>query len=929
MGASGPLALWGRSRERHELDSALGAVLGGQSAVLVLRGEPGIGKTALLEYAASHAGDFRVVRVAGVESELELPFAALHQLCAALLGDLESLPEPQARALKVAFGMAAGNAPDRFLVGLAVLGLLAEAASPRPLLCLVDDAHWIDAASRQILGVVGRRLQAESVLLVLAVREAGDERLFPGLPELTVEGLTDGDAQALLAAAAAGPLDPRVAGRLIAETGGNPLALLELVKDTSEAELAGGFVTTPKSTLSGPLEDHYVSLVRALPEPAQRLMLLAAADPTGDATLLWRAAQLLGLGHETVHEAHAQQLLDIGPTVRFRHPLVRSAAYAAGSAQDRRSVHLALADVTDPDTDPDRRVWHLAAGASGPDDDIASALEQAAERAQARAGLPAATAFLRRAAELTADPRRRTERALAAAHASLHAGTFDVALGLLAEADADADEDLQRARVEQLRGEVARAVNSGSQAPVLLAQASRRLESLDVTLARETYLDAWGAALVAGRLAAPGGDLVEVSAAARSAPPAARTPHGPQPPDLLLEGLTTVVLDGQGAATATLRQAVAAFLDDQPTPDQWLHWGVLAANAALALWDFDCWDAVSARHVTLARESGALASLAAALNVHRGVAVWAGDLERASSLGVEERVVKEVTGTQRASYGDLLLVAHQGPAERASSFIAASVREATARGEGLGVQIGDRATAILSIGLGHYADALTAAQHAAEGNLGPFTAQALPDLVEAAARCGEPQLAAAALNRLQLATAVDGSDWAAGVEARSRALLAEGRTADSGYAEAVDRLGNTRLRLELARTRLLYGEWLRREGRRVDARKQLRPAHDTFAMVGAEAFADRARRELLATGEKVRKREVDTVNQLTPQEEHIARLARDGHTNPEIAAELFISARTVEWHLRKVFAKLDVTNRRGLKEALPDRRQPHLAGQRG
>jgi DNA-binding CsgD family transcriptional regulator len=929
MGASGPLALWGRAGERDELDQGLGAVLDGQSVVLVIRGEAGIGKTALLQYAADHAPDFLVVRIAGVESELELPFAALHQLCAPLLSDLDSLPEPQAHALKVAFGMATGNPPDRLLVGLAVLGLLAEAASPRPVLCLVDDAQWIDAASRQILGVVSRRLQAESVMVVLAVRETGGERLFRGLPELTVEGLQDGDAHALLTAAAAGPLDPRVVGRLIAETGGNPLALLELVKDTSEAELAGGFATAPTSTESGPLEDHYLRRVQALPDPTRRLMLLAAADPTGDATLLWRAAQLLGLGHETVQEARAEQLLDVGPTVHFRHPLVRSAAYAAGSAQDCRTVHRALAEVTDPDRDPDRRVWHLAASASGQDEDIASALEQVADRAQARAGLSAATAFLRRAAELTPDAGRRTDRALAAAHSSLHAGTFEVALGLLAEADADAVDDLQRARVEQLRGEVARASHSGSQAPVLLAEASKRLESLDVTLARETHLDAWGAALVAGPLAAPGGGLTEVSAAARAAPAATPTPHGPQPPDLLLDGLSTVVLDGQGAATATLRQAVTAFLNDQSTPDQWLHWGTLAANAALALWDFDAWDAVSARHVTFARESAALASLAAALNVRRGVAVWAGDLERASSLGVEERVVKEVTGTQRSSYGDLLLVAYQGTPERASPLIAATMREATGRGEGLGVQIADRATAILNLGLGHYADALTAAQRASEGNLGPFTAQALPDLVEAAARCGETELGAEALHRLQQATAVDGSDWAAGVEARSRALLAEGRIADSSYAEAVERFGRTRLRLELARSRLLYGEWLRREGRRVDAREQLRPAHDTFAAVGAEAFADRARHELLATGEKVRKREVDTVNQLTAQEEHIARLARDGHTNPEIAAELFISARTVEWHLRKVFTKLGVTNRKGLKEALPERRQVRLVGQSG
>jgi DNA-binding CsgD family transcriptional regulator len=928
MGAPGPHALWGRSGECHELDAALGAVMGGESAVLVIRGEPGIGKSALLRYAAQRAGDFRVARVAGIESELEMPFAALHQLCSPMLAHLESLPEPQAHALMVAFGMTSGNAPDRFLLGLAALGLLAEAARPGPLVCLVDDAQWLDEASRQVLGVVSRRLQAESVFLVLAVRETSDERLFPGLPELTLRGLEEGDALAFVAASVAGPLDPSVVGRLVAETGGNPLALLELLKGTSEAELAGGFAVPPGSTLAGPLKDHYMNVVRTLPEPTQRLMLLAAADPTGDATLLWRAAQLLRLGHEAAQEAHDRQLLEIGSSVRFRHPLVRSAAYAAGSAQDRRSVHLALAEVTDSETDPDRRVWHLAAGASGADEDIASALEGVADRAQARAGLSAAAAFLRRAVELTPEPGRRTERALSAAHASLHAGTFDVALGLLAEAHANAVDGFQRARVEELRGEVARAASSGSQAPLLLVEAARSLEPLDAAHAIGTYLEAWGAALVAGGLAAPGGGLVEVSVAARSSLAAVSRSRG-QPSHLLLEGLTKMVLDGEGAATAALRQAVTAFLRDEPSTDQWLHWGVLATNAALALWDFDSWDAVSARLVALARESGALATLAGALNVQRVAAVWLGDVERASSLGLEERIVKEVTGTQRASYGDLFIVAYQGVPDRASSLIATSVQEATSRGEGLGAQIGDRATAILNIGLGRYAEALTAAQHAAKENLGPFTAQALPDLVEAAARCGETELADQALTRLRAATAVDGSDWAAGLAARCGALLRRGHAAENDYAEAVERLGNTRLRLEVARTRLLYGEWLRREGRRVDARDQLHAAYETFAHLGAEAFADRARRELLATGEKVRRRQVDTVNDLTAQEDHIARLARDGRTNPEIAAELFISARTVEWHLRKVFAKLGVTSRRGLKEALPARSQFHPLGQVG
>jgi DNA-binding CsgD family transcriptional regulator len=576
-------------------------------------------------------------------------------------------------------------------------------------------------------------------------------------------------------------------------------------------------------------------------------------------------------------------------------------------------VHAALAAATDADGDPDRRVWHLAAAAIGPDEAVAAELERSADRAQARAGLAASAALLQRSVALTAGPRRRADRALAAAHAHLHAGTFESGLGLLAEADADAADDLQRARVEQLRAEFVRAASSGNEAPAMLGRAAQTLESLDPELARQTHLDAWGAALVAGRLADAGGGLRDVSAAARSAPSAGMTPAAN---DLLLDGLTTMILDSQAEAAVSLRQAVDAFLGVELSTDHWLHWGVLASNAALALWDFDSWDRLTNRQVELARASGALAPLANALNAHRVVAIWRGDFETAATLGVEEEVVKQVTTTARASYGSLFLAAYQGLPDTAAPLIETTASEALARGEGLGVQMADRAAALLNLGLAHYADATAAAERASDGNLGPFMSQALPDLVEAAARSGKMELAAEALDRLQAVTAVD-SSWAVGLEARSRALLSEGKVAEECHLEAVARLGRTPLRPELARTHLVYGERLRREGRRIDARHQLRTAHEMFGAMGAEAFAERARRELLATGEKVRKRRPDTVNQLTPQEGHIARLARDGYTNPEIGAELFISPRTVEWHLRKVFAKLGITSRGGLRKALP------------
>ena len=908
--------LLGRSRERATLDDALDRVRGGESVVLVLRGEAGIGKTSLLGYAGQRASDCRLVRVAGVESELELPFAALQQVCGQLLGEVEAVPEHQEVALRVALGLAAGPPPDRFLVGLAVLSVLAEVASKRPLALLVDDAQWLDDATCQVLGVVARRLLAESVLLVLAVRETGEDRLFPGVTDVTVEGLGDEDSRALLTAATPAHLDERVRERLVAETRGNPLALLELVRAMTDAELGGGFALPAATLATGSLEDHFLARVRALPEPTRRLLLIAAADATGDPTLLWKAAQAMGIGHGAADPARAEQLLEIGSGVRFRHPLMRAAAYAAGSAEDRRAAHRALAEAIDPGTDPDRRVWHLAAAATGPDEAVAEELERSAERAEARAGLAGAAAFLQRSVALTADPGRRADRALAAAHAYLHAGAYDAGLGAVAEAEADAVDELQRARVQQLRAEIDRAASSGREAPLLLLRAARRLESLDPPLACLTHLDAWSAALVAGALAAPGGTLPEVSTAARAALAAA---PGTDPCARLLDGLTTLVLGTTADAAPTLRGAVAAFLDDDSLTDEWLHFGTLVSNAALTLWDFDAWDAASTRHVERARASGALAPLVMALNVRRVVAMFAGDFEAARRHGVAEEVVKQVTGTRRVSYGDLFLAAFEGVPERAHPLITATAGDALARGEGLGWHISDRASSLLDLGLGRYADASAAAARAAGGHLGPFTAQALPDLVEAAVRSGQRELAADALRRLRAAMAGCDSEWAGGVEARSRALLSEGPEAEQAYDEAVTRLARTRLRVELARARLLYGEWLRREGRRVDARNQLHAAHDTFTELGIEAFAERARHELVATGEKVRKREVDTLNQLTPQEEHIARLARDGRTNPEIAAELFISARTVEWHLRKVFGKLGIGSRRELREALPAR----------
>jgi DNA-binding CsgD family transcriptional regulator len=915
MAVQRPPPFWGRKSERQVLDRLLENVRRGESGVLVIRGEAGVGKTALLRYCARQAGGFRVAQIGGVESEMELLFAGLHQLCAPMLDRLAALPEPQQHAFRIAFGLSSGDAPDRFLVALAALGLLAEVAAERPLLCFVDDAQWLDGASSQVLGFVARRLLAEPVLIVVAVREPTHEQRFVGLPELQLRGLPEQDARALLATVVPGRLDNRVRDRIVAETRGNPLALLELPRVMTAAELAGGFALPDASDLSGHIEEHYLRRHGVLAEATQRLMLLAAADPTGDATLLWRAAQTLATEREAVAPAETKQLLEIGAQVRFRHPRVRSAVYREAPQQDRQAVHLALAAATDPQADPDRRAWHLAAAAPGPDEEIASDLEQSAGRAHARGGLAAAAAFLERSVALTRDPARRTDRALAAAQANLHAGTFEAALGLLPAAEAGALDELQRARVDLLRGQIAFASSAGSDAPPLLLKAAKRLEPLDVSLARETYLDAWGAALFAGRLATAG-SLLEVSRAARSGPPA---PHPPRPTDLLLDGLAALITEGRTTAAPILRRAASAFAATETSAENF-RWGWLTTVPCNVLWDDVAWHAINARQLLLAREAGALARLAIDLTASAILVAWSGDFARSADVIAEADAVTEATQTRIAPYGAMLLAALRGREPEAQALIEATIHDATAGGQGIGVQYAQWVAAILFNGVGRYEQALAVAQQASDDTPELFlSAWALPELIEAATRSGEPHVGARALDRLTEATAAAGTDWGLGIEARSRALLSEGEAAEDSYREAIDRLSRTRLRPELARAHLLYGEWLRRQNRRVDARKRLRIAHDMLAAMGMEAFAERARHELLATGEKVRQRPDDTHDELTPQEAHIARLARAGRTNPEIGAQLFISARTVEWHLRKVFTKLGISSRKALHDALPTR----------
>ena len=902
-----------RRSERDALDRLVDAVRGGQSRALVVRGEPGVGKTVLLDYLAGRARECRVARAVGVQTEMELAFAGLHQLCAPMLGRAEHLPVPQRDALRTAFGLAAGPPPDRFLVGLAALSLLSEVAGERPLICLVDDEQWLDQASARALGFVARRLVADPVGLVFAAREPGAE--LAGLPELEVGGLRESDARALLDSALAGPLDDRVRDQIVAETQGNPLALLELPRGLSPAELAGGFGLPGATPLPERIAKSFRRQLGALPEPSRRLLLLAAAEPYGDLPLIWRAAGQLGIPVQAAAPAVDAGLVEFGTRVRFRHPLLRSASYRAASVADRQAVHGALAEATDPVAAPERRAWHRANAAAGPDEEVAAELERSAGRAQARGGLAAAAAFLERSVLLTADPARRADRTLAAAQASLKAGAFGTALELLATAEEKGSgplDELQSARVDLLRGQVVFASGLGSEAPPLLLKAAKRLESLDLSLARETYLSAWMAALFAGRLAGAG-DMAEVCRAARALPAPQDPPH---PVDLILDGLAMVVTDGPAAAAPTLRRAVSVFVADL-TMEEELRWGFFAQAAASARWDYDPWRAMLERQVGLARDAGALEQLPVLLGALGTAVVWSGDFAAATALNAEADAVCEVTGSRAAPFTAMMLASFRGNQAEAAPLIEGTIAAATAGGQGIAVAYAQWMAAIGYNGLSRYREALAAARQASEDTFTIYISMwAMPELIEAAARSGDADPAAEVLERLAEFTRAGGTDWGLGIEARSRALLSAGETAENLYREAIDRLGRTRLRPELARAHLLYGEWLRRENRRTDAREQLRTAHDMLAAMGAEAFAGRARHELLATGETVRQRTAESASTLTAQEAHIARLAAGGRTNPEIAAQLFLSARTVEWHLRKIFTKLGIGSRRELREAL-------------
>ena len=901
-----------RETELEAIEGLLAAARGGSSAVLVLRGGPGVGKTMLLEHAIGRASGLRVGRVGGVDSEFDLPYAALHQLLAPFLEEIEALPGPQRNSLASTLGLIEVERSDRFLTALGVLTLLSNAAQDTGLLCAVDDAEWLDEASAQVLSFLARRLVSEGIAMLFTFGAAHPTSVaLAPFRELNFEGLSQVASRELLDRKVEGTLDSGVRDRLVIEAEGNPLALIELAQLLTAEQLAG-LAPLPKALpLGDRLEQGLMRNVRGLSSDARSILVLVATERSGDPGLLRRAADGLGLSQTAIDDA--ESVLRLGAQITFRHGFVRSAVYALASETTRRDAHLALAEAMDPDADEDRIAWHRAAASVDADETVAADLEASARKARDRGGQVAAAAVLELAAELTPDPSRRAARLLVAADADLAAGALSKADTLLSQLTPKLLDDEQRAEAQRLRGTLALARGDKGSSSTLLIEAARVLAPFDLRKARDTCLDALATAMFAGRLASDRG-MREAVECARSMPEPTQTTAA----DVLLDAFATLVDEGSAAAAPVLRRGVGLAGESGD-----LRAIGPAFQAAFELWDDEALHTLAQRRVDLARGSGAFVALPNALNQLGAYEVLVGRFDAAEACFEEADEISAATGYAgilgKTGVGPLILAAWRGEDARTRALAEVCSRDGTARGFGTFVGFAQSALGVLELGLGRYHEAMIAVQDAGLDQI--LVTRTLPDLVEAAVRCGEEQLATQAAGELAESTTASGTDWAIGVLARSQALLVAGREAEGLYREAIGRLQRSRARTQLARARLVYGEWLRRERRRRDAREELRAASQLFESMGALAFADRAQSELAATGERVHRRTPETLELLTPQERRIATLVSEGAPNAEVAAQLFISSRTVEYHLAKIFRKLRISSRSELARSLLEARK--------
>ncbi|HET9849968.1 MAG TPA: AAA family ATPase [Candidatus Dormibacteraeota bacterium] len=893
-----------RTREMAALDALLEAVRLGMSGKLILRGEPGIGKTALLEHAVATASDFRVVRAVGIESEMELGFAGLHQVVVPFLMQLDQLPPPQQKALGAAFGLVSGEPPERFQVGLATLTLLARAAEEKPLLYVIDDAHWLDIESAEVLAFVARRLYADRVAILFGIREGSErESAFGGIPELRVQPLATEDARRLLASVIAGSAASEVSNRFIIETAGNPLAILELAPATTPSAVTAAPQFDEPPPVHSRLQQHFLSKVRALPAKTQTFLQLASADSSTDPVVLWHAAKLLAIDREAIAPAESERLIAVGPRIAFRHPLIRSAIYHGMLPAQRRMMHSTLADAIDPQVDPDRHAEHQALSALEPDEEIAQELLKAAERAKQRGAYAAWSRYASKAAELTPDRKVRAPRLLDAAEALLNSGQPGEAQVALDDALTALDDPLQRGAAKLIEGLIRIARAEGSETPRFLLETARDLRSVDVGQARDALHSAVLAAILIEPMPVV---LEEIAKLARAIPP--RDPASPSIDDLLLDGTAGMIVGDFPAAVPMVRRAFDRLLAEALDPQVKIRNFVLASMAAYLLFDFGMVDALSNARVAVTRQRGALTGLPSALAFRAGAEVYAGHLDQAEDLIKQAVDLSHAMGNLEylgSIWWEGTLLAWRGNEANARRW----AEDRTARRGTAGLDLIRYSLLPLELGLGRYQVALEIATTASKAEPVFLGSRILPNLIEAAVRAGDPDSAEAGTRRLSVLATAGATPLGLGLVARSRALLADDNHAEVLYKEAIDRLTNAAVPPELARSHLLYGEWLRRQNRRRDAREQLRVAHEMFSSMGIGAFAERARGELLATGERARRRSVETQSQLSPQEAQIARLAAKGIRNQEIGSQLFISDRTVEYHLAKVFRKLGVRSR--------------------
>ena len=891
-----------RQAERAAIERVLGAVREGFSGTLVLRGEPGVGKTTLLRYAVVAAPDMRVTGIAGVETEISMEFAGLHQLLLPFLPLLDELPLPQQGALRVAFGREAGAPPERFLVALATLTLVSLAAEDQPLLCTVDDAHWLDHESRQVLAFVARRLYADRVGIIATSNALVSSKDAEGLPAVMVDGLPDAAARDLLTAVAGGALTAQAVDRILTETRNNPLALVELGTAYPDDEISGRAALLEPLPLGDRLREHFLRLVRGLPPDAQEFTLLAAADPEASRGHLWRAAQRAGIDPDaaSAETAWASVLEFPGNSVSFRYPLLRSAVYHGASATERRRAHRMLGETDNSEL----RWWHLAAATIAQDEELAAELQRTAERSAARGGYATRAALLRRAAELTPDDGRRAEREVALAEATLMAGdpveaqaVLDVAEPRLTSA-ADG-------RTRQLAGAIRFAQGDAATAARMLASAAGEFTD-DARLARDTMLGALEAAIWSGPTLTR-----EVARQALALPPAR---GAPSVSDLLLEGLSARFTRGYQASVQPLRGAVTALLAGDPDPAG-LRWFALGYTAAGSLWDDRAVFALTDRWISAARATGAFTTLPVALGFRSVSAARAGRLREADATWASMLEVLSLSQGLGAlglkGRGNGLALAYRGDLAEARVTALAVLREAGGRGLGQPAEIGRYIAVLADLFDGEYPAAMSRALTVFEHDPAYTAEGILPELVESAYRAGEHETAATAMEALSRRALAAATPWGLGLRARCAALLAEGAEAEDSYRESISQLTDCQMAADLARAHLLYGQWLRRAKRRGDARAQLRTAHDMFARMGAQRFAEQAAAELRAAGEQARGGAPvpESVAGLTPQEGRIADLTATGASNSEIAAQLFISPSTVDYHLRKVFRKLNVTSR--------------------